>query len=198
MSGIGPTGPGGGPPRGGGEDDKSRMPSRGPMPDEGSSGPIDAMIKRRQFEDKMKAEAEAIRRAEMRQKIIKYGVPGAIGTAVLFAALAGWAYYKQSREGCGATEERRRAVQTIMAQGDTAAGTLIGSRFPDRKQFRCAELAEPRGILIAVKEDTGDPVVWFVDQAGTPLNVNLLAASWTPRLGAGPEVAEPDLAKVTQ
>lgn len=195
MSAVGPGGVGGG--NGGEGDDESRMPSRGPMPEEKSSGPIDAMIKRRQFEDKMRAEADAIRRAEMKRRIIKYGGPAAIATAVIFAGLSTWAWYKQSREGCGATDDRRRAVSVVMEQGDSGTG-LIGARFPDRKQFRCAEMVEPRGILIAVKEDTGDPIVWFVDQAGTPLNVNLLAASWTPRLGAGPAVDSANIARVTQ
>ena len=191
RAGGGGTGPGD-------RDSDGRMPSRGPMPDEGSSGPIEAMIKKRQFEDRIKEEVEARKRAENKQKIVKYGAPAAIATAVIFASLAGWAWYKQSREGCGATDDRRRAVQTIMAQGDSTAGTRVGERFPDRKQFRCAELAEPQGILISVKEDSGDPILWFVDQAGTPLNVNLLAASWTPRLGAGPNVGAADIAKVTQ
>ena len=191
---VGPGGPGG---SGGPGKPEEPMPSRGPMPDEKSSGPIEAMIKRRQLEDKMRAEADAIRKAEMKKKIIKYGGPAAIATAVIFAALSTWAWYKQSREGCGATDDRRRAVKVVMQQGDSTTG-LIGSRFPDRKQFRCVELSDPKGILIAVKEDTGDPIVWFVDQAGTPLNVNLLAASWTPRLGAGPEVDSVTIAKVTQ
>ena len=186
---------GGGPPYG---DSGDRMPSRGPLPEEGSSGPIEAAIKKRQFEDRIKEEVEARKKAELKRNIVKYGGRGAIATAVVFAALMGWVWYKQSREGCGATDDRRRAVKTIMEQGDADAGTLIGSRFPDRKQFRCSELSDPKGILIAVKEDTGDPIVWFVDQAGTPLNVNLLAASWTPKLGAGPEVAATEIAKVTQ
>ena len=190
-------GAGGGRPSGGG-DDSNRMPSRGPMPEEGASGPIEAAIKKRQFEDRIKEEVEARKRAEMKRNIVKFGAPAAVATAVVFAALAGWAWYKQSREGCGATDDRRRAVQTIMQQGDSAAGTYIGSRFPDRKQFRCADMSDPKGVLIAVKEDTGDAIVWFVDPSGTPLNVNLLAQSWTPRLGAGPEVGAADVAKVTQ
>ena len=211
MSGVVPPGGPGGPKPPGGPGGPPRPPAGPGAPGDGdrglygtpriekpSAGSIDEMLKKRQALDKERDEQEARTRAEIKRKVIRYGGGGAIATAVVFASLAGWAWYKQSREGCGATDDRRRAVQTIMAQGDAASGTLVGERFPNRKQFRCSELAEPRGILISVKEDSGDPILWFVDQAGTPLNVNLLAASWTPRLGAGPNVGASDIAKVTQ
>ena len=172
--------------------------ARGLKPEKSSAGSIDAMLKKRQAEDRLLAEEGARSRALLKKKLIKYGGTAAVATAVAFGSLATWAWYKHSREGCGATDERKRAVQAVMAQGDSAAGTAVGQRFPERKQYRCAEMAEPRGVLVAVKEDTGDSIVWFVDATGTPLNVNLLAASWTPRLGAGPPVEATDIARVTQ
>ena len=163
---------------------------RGP----GQPGSIDAMIKKRQAEDRIKEEAERKKRQKRNRILIKLGT--GLVTGVIIAAGALW--YMDSRKGCGATERRRQAVDIVMEQGDQEAGTLIKERFPDKKAYRCLDHAGPRGILVSVSEDSGDPIVWFVDNNGTPLNVNLLAVSWTPKLGPGPTISAKNLAKVSK
>jgi len=150
------------------------------------------MIKKRQAEDRIKDAAERVKR----KKLIKAlsGV-GASVVAVL-VVVAGVFWFLESRKGCGASEFRRNALAVVMEQGDAEAGTLIKERFPDKKAYRCIDHAGPRGVLVSVSEDTGDPIVWFVDLKGTALNVNLLAVSWTPKLGAAPTISDKDVAKV--
>ena len=161
---------------------------RGP----GQPGSIDAMIKKRQAEDRLKDEAERKKRQRRNRLLIKLGTGLVIGVVTAAATL----WYMDSRKGCGANERRRDALAVVMEQGDPEAGTLIKERFPDKKAYRCAEHAGPRGILVSVSEDSGDPIVWFVDNNGTPLNVNLLAVSWTPKLGPAPTISEKNVAKV--
>ena len=150
------------------------------------------MIKKRQAEDRIKDEAERKKRQKRNRILMKLGA--GLVTGVVLAA--GILWYMDSRKGCGANERRRQAVDIVMEQGDPGAGTLIKERFPDRKAYRCLDHAGPRGILVSVSEDSGDPIVWFVDNNGTPLNVNLLAVSWTPKLGPGPTISPKNLAKV--
>lgn len=157
-------------------------------------GSIDAMIKKRQAEDRIKDEAERKKRNKLigiltRVAVVVVGV--LVGAAAVF-------WYLDSRKGCGATEIRRKALATIIEQGDAENGTLIKERFPDKKAFRCGDTAGPRGILVAVDEDSGDAIIWFVDVNGTAFNVNLLSVSWTPKLAAGPDLSKVQLAKVAK
>lgn len=150
------------------------------------------MIKKRQAEDRIKDEAERKKRRKLIKLLSSIGA-GLVGVLVLAGGIY---WFMDSRKGCGATERRRDALAIIMEQGDQEAGTLVKERFPDRKAYRCIDHAGPRGILVSVSEDGGDPIVWFVDYNGRPLNVNLLAVSWTPKLGAAQNFSDKDVAKV--
>lgn len=161
-------------------------------PKMGEPGSIDAMIKKRQAEDRIKDEAERQKRQKRNRILMKLGA--GLLTGVIIAAGVLW--FLDSRKGCGATERRRQALATIMEQGDQEAGTLIKERFPDKDLYRCIDHAGPRGILVSVSEDGGDPIVWFVNNDGVPQNVNLLAVSWTPKLAAAPNFSDKDIAKV--
>ena len=152
------------------------------------------MIKKRQAEDRIKDEAERKKRKARNRILARIGA--GLVTGIVTAAVVLW--YMDSRKGCGASERRRQAVEIVMEQGDHENGTLIKERFPDKKAYRCADHAGPRGVLVSVSEDSGDPIVWFVDNNGTPLNVNLLAVSWTPKLGPAPTISDRDVAKVTK
>jgi hypothetical protein len=150
------------------------------------------MIKKRQAEDRIKDEAARKKRNRMIKSLSAVGA----GVVVVLALAGGVYWYLQTRKGCGATEFRRNALQVVMEQGDQEAGTLIKERFPDKKVYRCLDHAGPRGVLVSVNEDTGDPIVWFVDVNGKPMNVNLLAVSWTPKLPAAPTISDKAVAKV--
>ncbi|HUR00854.1 MAG TPA: hypothetical protein VM166_15500 [Gemmatimonadaceae bacterium] len=130
-----------------------------------------------------------------RKRMLKYGGGGAIGVALLFALIIYWAV-KPDRKGCFANDARKVAFESVRAEGDTATRSALSSRF-NRREFRCAEIAEPKGTLVAVKED-GDPIVWYVDDNGKAYNVNLLSAAWTPRLETGPKLSDDQIAAVVK
>lgn len=130
-----------------------------------------------------------------RKRMMKYGGGGAIGAAVVFALILWWAL-KPDRKGCFANATRKVAYEAVRAEGDTATSNALTTRF-SRKQFRCAEIADPRGTLVAVKED-GDPIIWYVNDDGKAFNVNLLSAAWTPRLATGPQLSDAQIAAVAK
>lgn len=130
-----------------------------------------------------------------RKRMIKYGGGGAVAAAVLFALVLYWAL-KPDRKGCFASKTRKVAFESVRAEGDTATSAALSTRF-NRKEFRCAEIADPKGTLVAVKED-GDPIIWYVNDDGKAFNVNLLSAAWTPRLATGPNIGDEEIAAVVK
>jgi len=165
--------------------------SGGPPGAGGAPQGDESSVERSAFMDEIRQEVHEGRRKRM----IKYGGGGAIGAALIFALLIYWAT-RPDPKGCFANEARKVAFNAVTAEGDTATNSALSKRF-DKKEFRCAEIAEPKGTLVAVKED-GDPIVWYVDDGGRAFNVNLLSAAWTPRLGTGPQVSDEQIAAVVK
>ena len=158
-------------------------------------GPISQQLAAKaEIERKIREEMETKRRARI-QVGRRIGLYNGGGLAVLIAL---WVVFKPAVE-CRRTDERKRAFDALLALKDPATGSVYLDRF-EEKTFRCADHSSPEGTIIAVREsETADEsMVWFVPKGGQPQSVNLLADAWTPRLGAGPELGEADLAKVTK
>jgi hypothetical protein len=165
-------------------------PRSGSKPGDGGAPPPDeSSAERSAFMDEIRQEVHEAKRKRM----IKYGGSGAIAAAVISILVIWWAV-RPDPKGCFANETRKVAYNSVIAEGDTATKAALSSRFP-KKEFRCAELSEPQGTLVAVKEE-GDPIVWYVDDKGRAYNVNLLSAAWTPRLGTGPRISDEQIAAV--
>ena len=177
------------PPLGESPSASSGEPRRGPR------GPISQQLATKaEFERKIKAEMEEKRRAQMKV-VRRIGLYIGGGLAVLIAL---WIVFKPAVE-CRRSDERKRAFDALLALKDPATGSVYLERF-EEKAFRCADHAAPEGTIIGVRESetSEESMVWFVPKGGQPQSVNLLADAWTPRLGAGPELGEADLAKVTK
>lgn len=167
-------------------------PKSGLNPGDGG-GPVqdESSVERGAFMAEIRAEVHEARRKRM----IKYGGGGAIAAGLIFGVLVYWAT-RPDPKGCFANEARKVAYAAVKAEGDTATSNALTRRF-GKEEFRCAELADPKGTLVAVKED-GDPIVWYVDDNGRAFNVNLLSAAWTPRLGTGPRISDEQIAAVVK
>lgn len=165
--------------------------SGGPPGAGGAPQPEESSAERSAFMDEIRQEVHGDRRKRM----IKFGGGGAIVAGLFFGVLVYWAT-RADPKGCFANETRKVAYDAITAGNDSAANAGLSQRF-ERKDYRCAEIAEPKGTLVAVKED-GDPIVWFVDESGRAFNVNLLSAAWTPRLGTGPSISDEQIAAVVK
>ena len=181
--------PGGRPPGG--------RPPQPPLPPEtpsaGRRGPIAEELERRQaLERKIREEVEAKRR-ERNRVLTRIGLYVGGGLA---AVVALWLVFKPAHE-CRRTDERKRAFEALLALRDPATESRYLERF-DEKTFRCADVDNPQGTLIANREESGEAILWFVPKGGRPQSVNLLADAWTPRLGAGPELSPAQLEKVTK
>ncbi len=115
---------------------------------------------------------------------------------VLGAGATGFLLLYRGPSDCRVNPERKRAFEMVTAQQVAVSGETVKRRFAG-EAFRCADLAEPAGVLVTVNEDTGDPIIWFVDGAGAH-NVNLLAQAWTPALTPAPPLPGEALAPLTQ
>lgn len=98
---------------------------------------------------------------------------------------------------CRRTAERQRAYRAVRTQRDNVAGEEIGRRFRG-EPFRCADIVSPAGVLVSVKEETGDAIIWFVDGGGEAHNVNLLAKAWTPALTPAPTLPADALQRIRE
>lgn len=167
-------------------------PKSGLTPGDGGAPPPDeSSAERSAFMAELRQEVHEDRKKRM----IKLGGGGAIIAGLFFGVLVYWAT-KADPKGCFANDTRKAAYAAVTAEGDTATNSALSQRF-SRKDFRCAEITDPKGTLVAVKED-GDPIVWYVDDNERAFNVNLLSAAWTPRLGTGPRISDEQIAAVVK
>ena len=118
-----------------------------------------------------------------------------LGVAALTAMVVPFVY--RGPNDCRRTPERARAYGAIRSQRDNVGGEEIGRRFRG-EPFKCADLVSPSGVLVSVKEETGEAIIWFVDGAGEAHNVNLLAKAWTPALTPAPTLPADALQRIRE
>ena len=130
---------------------------------------------------------------ERRTKIRRFAIAGGSVTAAALLFIL-YNIVDGAFTGCGANDARERAVTAIVEHRDKSTGEPLGDRF-DKERFTCAETAKPKGVLVAWRDST-EAIIWFVDQRGVPMNVNLLSQAWTPDLPPGPAFTPEQIRRV--
>ena len=126
---------------------------------------------------------EAERRKTKARRITALRISGILAGGVALAAVVFWLV--SSKAACRQTPERERALATLLERKDPATGELLRDQL-DGSRFNCEESTLPPGVLVAIVDSAGPPIVWWVDESAKLHNVNLLSAAYTPELPAAP------------
>ena len=158
----------GGPPRG--------MPQR-PRPQQANS------LETGKFRPKGIVSMDAERRMSKARRMYALRIAGILAGGAALAALV--FFLVSSKAACRQTPERERALATLLERKDPKSGELLGDQL-DGSRFNCQESTLPPGVLVAIVDTAGPPIVWWVDVSAKLHNVNLLSAAYTPELPAAP------------
>lgn len=139
------------------------------------------------FRPKGVISSEAQRRKARERRLYALRIGGYIlGGVALVATVF---LFLGPKPACRQTPERERALATLLQQKDARTGEALGDQLSG-SEFNCEESTLPPGVLVAIVDTAGPPIVWWVDEAAQLHNVNLLSKAYTPYLPAAPFMPE--------